>query len=489
MIKKIKNVSGSTFEITALKITLANNEEMDIPSVHSSTDPYNIDDLIPHLLTPISDGDLQVGDGTNWYSNEEAELYLKSRHDDYNYLLDGSTLEEYTPEVETDDNTGKKAMTTFMRVLELQREFYNSVSNPLYDSNFQPLLGVNGREEEHTNRTLNLENIHGATGWHGKEVKQSAYIRPQDLLIYYGYPNSFNSGSNGWNNELVAQDMAKYNHVVLGDGVQASSHPDYSNSQVIIPRVQTLNQYVKVWGYVTVNQTLANFKTKVDEWDTLGVDGIFMDEAGYDYGKTRDKFNERVDYVHGRSSANQCFVNAWNMDHIIGTTEDGSYPNETYNHFEEESNLTTSDWYLLESFPINTTAYSGNDGYESKSDWSARGSKAIAHRYTYGINLAGVGIINNGNGSGQDLFDFQFISALMWALDANGTSDTSYGASSATVTFWTRPDISKMGRLWTASTAVSVDVGDSDVYWRFVDFGKFMLDFSSSAQDSSITKW
>jgi len=139
--------------------------------------------------------------------------------------------------------------------------------------------------------------------------------------------------------------------------------------------------------------------------------------------------------------------NAWNMDHIIGTTEDGSYPNETYNHFEEESNLTTSDWYLLESFPINTTAYSGNDGYESKSDWSARGSKAIAHRYTYGINLAGVGIINNGNGSGQDLFDFQFISALMWALDANGTSDTSYGASSATVTFWTRPDISKMGRL------------------------------------------
>jgi len=45
MIKKIKNVSGSTFEITALKITLANNEEMDIPSVHSSTDPYNIDDF------------------------------------------------------------------------------------------------------------------------------------------------------------------------------------------------------------------------------------------------------------------------------------------------------------------------------------------------------------------------------------------------------------------------------------------------------------
>jgi hypothetical protein len=491
--KTLKNVSGSELTITDLKLTLANNEEFPIDEsgwVNPSTSLV-VDDFInsPDTLTAINANDLDVGDGTNWYSGKDAELYLKSKHDDDNYILDGSDLSEFTPEVVTDADTGKKGMSTFMNVLTMMREFYNTPTDPLYDSNFQPLLGVDGREEEALGRISNLENIHGATGWHEKQVKQANFSRPDDLLIYYGYPNSFNSGVNAWNNEAVAQDMAKYNHIILGDGVQAPTHPDYSNTQIIIPRVKALNQYVKIWGYVTANQTLANFKTKVDQWNTLAVSGIFMDECGYDYGKTRDEFNEMVDYVHGKSVSNLCFVNAWNMDNIIGLDNDASYPNSTYNHFMEESHLTVNDWYLLESFPINTTAYSGTGGYESKSDWTVRGSKAIAHRYTYGINLAGVGIINNANGSGQDLFDFQFISAMMWSLDANGTSDTSYGASSATVTFWTRPDISDMGRLWVASTSVQNDVGDADVYWRFVDFGKFMLDFSSSAQDSSITKW
>mgnify|MGYP001228375831 CR=1 FL=1 len=47
-------------------------------------------------------------------------------------------------------------------------------------------------------------------------------FRPQNILFYYGYPNSFNSLINGWVNEKVAQDMANYDIVVLGDGVEYS---------------------------------------------------------------------------------------------------------------------------------------------------------------------------------------------------------------------------------------------------------------------------
>jgi len=46
-----------------------------------------------------------------------------------------------------------------------------------------------------------------------------------------------------------------------------------------------------------------------------------------------------------------------------------------------------------------------------------------------------------------------------------------------------------MGMIYNRSPSVQVDVGDADVYWRYVDFGKFKLDFSDSAQDSGITKW
>jgi hypothetical protein len=309
-----------------------------------------------------------------------------------------------------------------------------------------------------------------------------------DLLIYYGWLNSFNYGVNQWSNEKVAQDCAKYALLVFGDGIQNPAHGDYANTQVIIPRIQALNNNAKIFGYVTANQTIENFKTKVDQWDNLHVNGIFIDEAGYDYGTTRSGLNERIDYVHNKTYANICFVNCWDMDHIVGTDNDPSYPNSTYNPGLEASKLTSDDWYLLESFPVNTSAYGGG-GYESKSDWAARAVKADGHRYTYGIHLAAVSVINNSNSKGQSLFNFSFVSATMWNLDAHGSSDTSYGASSAIVTMWNRPRTEGLGREWAPSPSVQQDVGDADKYYRYVDYGRMVLDFSSGAETSDIEKF
>jgi hypothetical protein len=193
-----------------------------------------------------------------------------------------------------------------------------------------------------------------------------------------------------------------------------------------------------------------------------------------------------VDFVHEKTHANLCFVNAWNMDNIIGTADDPSYPNSTWNPSLNASNLTENDWYLLESFAVNTTVYSG--GYTDKTTWAARGEKAKSHRAYYGINLAAVGIIDNGNVAGEDLFDFHFISSLMYSLEAQGSSDTSYGAGGA-VDWWPRPDVIGMGRLYNLSPSIQEDVGDAEVYLRYVDAGRFKLDFSAGAQLSSITKW
>jgi hypothetical protein len=462
------------------------------------------------------------------------------------------------PEVE-DSRTGKKAEFSIMQALINRREIFNDSDNPVYLASHTPLIGPGGS-------VTNLNDIHEKLGWHGQQVAQGLYYRPLDLLIYYGYPNSFNSAVNSWDNEKVAQDMAKYGLIVLGDGLQTllddgthtgsdgasvltdstkswttnefvgkkivnvtdqssgsitantattitatlsggtendwdtgdeyrvANHADYPNTLKIVPRIKALNPSTQIFGYVTVNQTLANFQAKADDWNTLGVDGIFMDEAGYDHGSVatngRDAFNDKVDHVHALSDASTCFVNAWNMDHIIGTENDTSYPNTTWNPDEDPSNLTEDDWYLLESFPVNDTAYTAStpDGYEPKADWASRGVKAQGHRATYGINLAAAGIIDNDNSNGQDLFDFLFVSACMWALDAVGSSDTSYAASSAAVDFWTRPDVSKMGPIYSLNSSVQMDQGDADVYWRYVSFGRFKLDFSDSAQDATVSK-
>lgn len=388
----------------------------------------------------------------------------------------------------TDDLTGLKGNFHLMQTLENRRELFNDAENPIYHSSVTPILGVGGHLEDHANRILTVENIHAKHGWHNIQVKQGYYSRPLDLLIYYGYPNSFNSGTNGWNNELVAQDMSKYQLIVLGDSVQDPGHADYANTSVIIPRIKELNPRAKIFGYVSSNQTIGNFQTKVDQWETLAVHGILMDESGYDFGVDRSEFNTRVDYVHGKSTANICFANSWNTDHILGTENDTNFPNSTYNPSEVESNLTENDWILLESWPVNTASYTGTGGYESASDWYVRGQKIVNLRATYHVNFAGSSVINNDNASGQDLANFAFISSLMYSLEGFGTSDTSYG-SGATVTLWDRPDVTGMGVVWELYPGVQQDNSDTDKYHRYSQTSRMTLDFSSGSQSSSITKW
>jgi hypothetical protein len=314
-----------------------------------------------------------------------------------------------------------------------------------------------------------------------------ASARPQNVLFYYGYLNSFNSATNGWNNENVAMDMAKYDICVFGDGIQDSSHPDYANTQIIIARLKAIKPDMEIYGYVSANQDIADFQTKVNQWDTLQVNGIFIDEAGYDYGTTRDEQNACVQHVRSKTYAKKCFVNAWNMDHIIGTTNDASYPNSIFNPDLHVALLDSRDIYLLESFAVNTGAYSENNGYATQADVLARGNKAVSHNITYGIKLATVGVIDNGNASGQTLSNFAYHSAVTFGVDFEGTSDTNYGASSAAVKFWNKPGTKHIGR--TTSITVVQNLADTDILVRFGDHAKVSLDFSTGAQTSSITSW
>ena len=307
--------------------------------------------------------------------------------------------------------------------------------------------------------------------------------RPFDLLIYYGWLNSYNSATNQWNNEKVAQDMARYDLIVLGDGIQNPTHGDYSNTEVIIPRIMELNPNAVIFGYVTINQTLSNFRTKVDQWNDLEVGGIFLDEAGYDYGKTRDEFNERVAYVRSKTYCNRCFANAWKIEHVIGENNDPSYPDSTYNAQVNDSLLMADDWYLLESYTVNTDSYTGN-GFASKSDWYTRGQKAVSTRAMYDLNMAASNIIADSDSSGQDKFDFCSRSAMAFALDAVGSSDSNYGASSAKTKMWDRPD--DIGLL-ECDDLPTVDAGDANVYWRYGDSARIKLDWGN--ETSSTDNW
>lgn len=304
----------------------------------------------------------------------------------------------------------------------------------------------------------------------------------KNLLIYYGWLNSFNSATNAWDNKKVALEMAKYDLVVLGDGIQNSSHGDYSNTQIVIPRIMELNPNAKIFGYVTINQSYENFKTKVDEWNALEVQGIFCDEAGYDYGSTntngRQAFNDKLDYIHSRPYSNIAFVNAWNQEHIFGTNNDASYPDSTWNPDGFNSNINDCDWYLLESFGITSTP-----SFESASQWYNRGCAA----QNLPCNIAGCSVISDTDGNGNDKMAFIYTSGMIFNLDAVGSSDVYYGASSAKSKMWDRPD-TKCLYYDIVGPCVQCDL-DTDVYHKYLYGGKLEIDFSSGSETSSITRY
>lgn len=449
---------------------------------------FNPDDATPAALC------LHVSFAAELSSGEQAALaQVVSLHSGQPYPYTPDELDYYLKRgvTVTDPRTGISGPFEMMQPLVNRRELFNDADSPLHLEDFTPILGAGGWAQQHASRIANLENIHAKAGWHSQEIRRAKFRRPADVLFYYGYPNSYNSLLNGWNNERVAQDMARFGVVVLGAGVEDPAHPDYANTQVIIPRVKVLNPFALIFGYVTANQSLADFTTKAGRWNSLGVHGIFMDEAGYDYGKTRVEFNERVDTVHGQATANRCFANAWNLDHVLGIVNDPSYPNTAFNPGLIASHLGVEDWVLLESFGVNTSAYTatGLNGHEPKAQWAARGVKAIGLRAAFGVNVAAVGIINDDNPNGQTLFNFAFTGAMAFSLDAMGTSSVYYGASTAQVKLWTRPDVSGCGGVWTLNPSVQLDVNDANVYRRFAETARFDMDFTSNAQASAIVKW
>ncbi len=310
-------------------------------------------------------------------------------------------------------------------------------------------------------------------------------LKPKNLLVYYGWMNSFNSASNGWSNELVAQDMAKYDLIVLGSGIESTDHGDNANINTIIPRIRVLNPDAMIFGYVTANQAYASFKSKVDEWVTnRGADGVMFDEAGYDYGTVatngREALNSKIDYCHSQDLL--CFLNAWKVQHLFGVNSDPSYPDATWNPNRHDINLDENDWYMLESFAVDASG-----SYESKTTWASRGQEVVDVVF---CNVAAISCLDESSNTQAD-FDFIYTSALMWELEAVGSGDygssVSYGASNAKTKFWNRSSVAGIEDSY--NIAVVLDGSDSDVYHRFIKDGHFKVDFSAGSETSLIDNY
>lgn len=236
----------------------------------------------------------------------------------------------------------------------------------------------------------------GATGATGPGGTESALVSTK-LLIYYGYPSLLQvNGIAIPTIDGIAQALSEYDVIVLGAGLEVPSHSDYVNTATIISKIHALKPSVLIFGYIdlgvsTSNFTIAQMQSFTDQWHASGADGIFWDDAGYDFNVTRQRQNNMI--LYARSKGMPSFMNAWNLEDIFSSTTVAAY-----NPTGMPTVLGPNDWFLLESLPYNNEVTSGpwalNSGWLDRSSLINTIAKAHSYRTSFGSKIAAVSIVN-----------------------------------------------------------------------------------------------
>ncbi len=197
-------------------------------------------------------------------------------------------------------------------------------------------------------------------------------LRKPSVLFYYGYPIGFKGI---WEANAVIDAMSKYQVYVCGAGYENPDQEVYASTVQIITALRARG--TKVYGYVRMgpSNTDAQRKTAIDRWVTIGVDGIFLDEYGFDFAVTRSQQIDIVGYAHGKQLP--VTANSWIFEEAVVDTkaqlpwssDDARYQRFVqYNPNDLPSPLRAGDNYLVENFAYDrngvTNKFSAQERFE-----------------------------------------------------------------------------------------------------------------------------
>lgn len=308
------------------------------------------------------------------------------------------------------------------------------------------------------------------------KMRKPALLLPEQLAIYYGYPSLVN-GANGDVARAVAT-FSQYDVLVLGDGlefddVQPGRRPagpgleEHNKTKELIAALKRASTPVQVFGYVDLGNSqhlvLSELKHRMDLWEKMGASGIFLDEAGFDYGVTRSRQNEILNYIHRLGL--QAMVNAFHPEDIAGdrivplNAAGGGNPNG------EHSQMGATDMLLIESFQIREGEYDSSELLKHRI-LQALESRRRSKTRIFAVTTSKAAVLN------QQQFDYAWWNAVLWQLDGFGWGETNFSSSNNQLTQVECPKGSgEIGSHFTSS------VHDTDHQLsRSTDTGKIVLD-------------
>jgi len=251
-------------------------------------------------------------------------------------------------------------------------------------------------------------------------------IIPKKLAIYYGYPSLVNGSSTI---QEAVDTFKVYDLIVFGAGLENILHPDYLKTIQIINH-QEMTQ-TEIYGYIDSTLSITNIKVKIDLWKLTGVEGIFCDQFGFDFGLNRNKQNQIVNYVHQKNL--KAFVNAWDPDDVF---DPSIKPNCNPNG--ELCKLGIDDWYLAQSFAIKLGQYDDIDtDTDGNTDWEEKAQKMINYKNTYLTKMATITTYDTSSYD-QNKADYGYYASVIHNFDAWGFGEENFSAVSTLLPYRSR---------------------------------------------------
>jgi len=190
-----------------------------------------------------------------------------------------------------------------------------------------------------------------------KKAAGSTVNIPKRLAIFHGYVTEL-QGS-----------FSNFDVIVMPNGGQDSEDADYTKIKNTIPGLLSVGK--EVFGYLDLgltSQKLTSVEAQaiVEGWRVMGVTGIMLDNAGYDFGVTRTRQKELVDYIHGRGL--KVMIESTEPDDVFA-----SLPALTFN---------VGDYYLSEDWLV------GGDKYQNIVAWGLKADKLVKYGNQTNVRIA-----------------------------------------------------------------------------------------------------
>jgi len=219
-------------------------------------------------------------------------------------------------------------------------------------------------------------------------VVHAGVVVPKRLAIYYGYP-SLVEGADGSVAHAV-RVFSDYDVIVFGDGLElgsTSGDPALQQEEPLVgqlvSRLHIRPRRPVIFGYIDLGRTQQLLEMeivhRIDAWKRLGVDGIFFDEAGKDFGVSASRRSAAVRAVHERGLS--AFMNAFNPDDLF---------DKDAGRTGGPADLGERDALLVESFAVENSVVQPRDRV------AKRAAAAFKWRERTGIKVYAVTTTVNG---------------------------------------------------------------------------------------------